>query len=138
MGKIDTITKDYMRNNSVFADAFNYFIYGGRQVIKPESLRELDTTEIAVPFGNGNETAVQKFRDLLKTATLMADDKAAYLVLGVENESEVKFAEPVKAGMISCNIQSKCSRRRSGTGRQRTGKGMSPGNSFPGFIRRTG
>ncbi len=29
MGKIDTITKDYMKKNSIFADAFNYFIYGG-------------------------------------------------------------------------------------------------------------
>ena len=86
MGKIDTVTKDYMKNNTVFADAFNYFIYGGRQIIDPENLRELDATEIAVPFGNENEVAVQKYRDLLKTATVMMDDRAAYLLLGVENE----------------------------------------------------
>ena len=88
-----------MRNNSVFADAFNYFVYGGKQVIKPENLHELDTTEIAIPFGNGDEAAVQKFRDLLKAAVFMADDDMVYLVLGVENEAEVKFAEPVKTGL---------------------------------------
>lgn len=57
MGKIDTITKDYMKNNSVFADAFNFYVYGGRQVIRPENLRELDTTEFAVPFGSKNDEA---------------------------------------------------------------------------------
>lgn len=96
MGKIDTVTKDYMKKNSVFADTFNYFIYGGRQIIDPKNLQELDTTEIAVPFGNGNQVAVQKFRDLLKAATLMTDEKATYLILGVENESDAKYAEPVK------------------------------------------
>ena len=96
MGTIDTITKNYMKDITVFADAFNYLLYDGKPVIKPGSLQELDTTEIAIPFANGNEEAVQKFRDLLKSATLMSDDKAAYLILGVEAESEVKYAEPVK------------------------------------------
>ena len=137
MGKIDTITKDYMRNNSVFADAFNYFIYGGEQVIQPENLRELDTEEIAVPFGgdDGNEVAVQKFRDLLKTATLMADDKAAYLVLGVENESEVKFAEPVKAGLYdflqySKQVQQAAQRHR----KAKDWKGHESGEFLSGFY----
>ena len=29
MGVADTVTKKYMRENKVFADAFNYLIYGG-------------------------------------------------------------------------------------------------------------
>ena len=89
MGKIDTVTKDYLRKNSVFADACNYFINDGMQIIRPEKLQELDTTEIAVPFGNENEVAVQKYRDLLKAATVMMDDEATYLIFGVENESDV-------------------------------------------------
>lgn len=51
MGAADTVTKAYMRENTIFADAFNYLIYGGRRVIDPNSLKELDTTEIALPFG---------------------------------------------------------------------------------------
>ena len=62
MGKVDTITKNYMSNNVVFADAFNYLMYDGNPVIRPEKLRELDTTEIAIPSVNGSEVAVQKFR----------------------------------------------------------------------------
>lgn len=33
MGLADTVTKAYMKDNSVFADAFNYLIYGGEAVV---------------------------------------------------------------------------------------------------------
>ena len=36
IGAIDAITKAYIRKNEVFADAFNYFMYDGAQVIQPE------------------------------------------------------------------------------------------------------
>lgn len=49
--KADTITKDYISDTNVFADVFNYFIYGGEQVITPEQLEERDPTEIALPYG---------------------------------------------------------------------------------------
>ena len=48
IGAADTVTKAYIRKNEVFADAFNYFMYDGRQKIQPEQLRELDSTEIAI------------------------------------------------------------------------------------------
>lgn len=31
MGKKDTLTKDYMKNTQVFADAFNHLIYQGKK-----------------------------------------------------------------------------------------------------------
>lgn len=71
MGLADTVTKAYMKENTVFADAFNYLIYGGKTVVDPALLQELDTTEIVLPFGaqdeNGSqpEDAVQKYRDVL-------------------------------------------------------------------------
>lgn len=48
MGVTDAVTKAYIRENEVFADAFNYFMYDGIQKIQPGQLRELDTTEIAI------------------------------------------------------------------------------------------
>ena len=136
MGKIDTVTKDYMKKNSVFADAFNYFIYGGKQVIKPENLQELDTTEIAFPFGNGDEVAVQKFRDLLKAAILMMDGNAAYLILGVENESEVKYAEPVKTGLYDFLQYSKQVQQTAGRHREaKDRRGHNDGEFLTGFYR---
>ena len=46
----DTVTTKYMRQSQIFADAFNYYIYGGEQVIDPDGLEELDTREGDVPL----------------------------------------------------------------------------------------
>ena len=51
MGLKDTVINKFVRQNHVFADAFNYFVYDGEQVITPDSLEELDTREIEVPYG---------------------------------------------------------------------------------------
>ena len=99
MGKIDTQAKQYMGDNARFADAFNYFIYGGKQVIDPAALTELDTTEIVIPYGNKTKAPVQKFRDLLKSWQVKTDGEAVYAVLGTELESDVNYAMPVKAGL---------------------------------------
>lgn len=102
IGVIDTITKAYIRENEVFADAFNYFIYQGRQVINPEHLKELDTTEVILPMGADEKNtekplnAVQKYRDVLKSAAIMVDNRSAYILLGVENQTNVHYAMPVR------------------------------------------
>ena len=43
MGMADAVTKQYMKENTVFADAFNFLLYNGENVILPQTLRELDT-----------------------------------------------------------------------------------------------
>lgn len=97
MGKADTVTKEYMQDAEVFADAFNYYIYGGKQVIRPEQLRALDTTELATLFGENSENAqVQVYRDVLKSVTAMEDGRFAYLILGIENQTSIHYAMPVR------------------------------------------
>ena len=56
MGFTDTVTKSYIRENTVFADAFNYLLYDGKQIIKPENLHTKDITEIAIPFHPEDKT----------------------------------------------------------------------------------
>ena len=97
MGEKDTITKNYMQDKTIFADAFNFLLYNGEQVIKPEQLKPIDTASLALPYGDdGQVISFQKFRDVLKVATAMEDDNYAYLILGIENQSEIHFAMPVK------------------------------------------
>lgn len=101
MGRMDTMTKEYLAHNEVFADAFNYLIYDGRPVIRPEALHELDTAEIALPYGTDQAVEpVQKYRDVLKELTVslvgMEDEQAAYLILGIENQMKVHYAMPVR------------------------------------------
>ena len=106
IGAADTITKAYIRENAVFADAFNYLIYGGRQVVNPEELKEVDTTEIIIPFNTYDENkdekknaAVQKYRDVLKSIVIMQDSQAAYILLGIENQTDIHYAMPVRNGI---------------------------------------
>ncbi len=100
MGKIDTITKEYVGNPVVFADAFNQLLYHGNQKIDPARLTELDTTEIVIPYGaSGAGVPEQKYRDVLKLLYAMTDGKTAYCVVGIENQSEIHYALPVKNGV---------------------------------------
>ena len=72
----DTATKQYVSEAEVFADAFNYLIYDGEQVIKPEQLTDMDTTQYVIPYHEdekGKPEAAQKYRDTLKTLAVKTD-----------------------------------------------------------------
>ena len=99
MGAIDTETKAYLSDRRRFADAFNFSVYDGDEVILAEDLKELDTAAIALPYGVDAKAAVQKYRDLLKLYTVMQDERAIYLVLGLEIQALVHYAMPVR-GML--------------------------------------
>ena len=97
MGRKDIITKEYMEDTEVFADVFNHMIYQGEKVIDPKNLKELDTASVVIPYGaDGAEVPYQKYRDVFKILCAMEDENAVYLLLGVENQSNVHYAMPVK------------------------------------------
>lgn len=98
MGKVDIRTKEYVSRPEVFSDLFNYYVYGGNEVIRSEDLLEMDTTELAFPDEGGVSRPEQRFRDVLKQAVVMEDDTAKYLlILGVENQRNVHYGMPVEA-----------------------------------------
>ena len=99
MGDIDSEGKQYFSVNSIFADLFNFLLYDGKPVIQPDKLKELDTTEIAIPYGNGARVPVQKYRDLLKLWSAMMDDDAIYVMLGAELQDKIHYAMPVRRGL---------------------------------------
>lgn len=95
LGKIDTVTKEYMKDPIIFADVFNKFLYHGKQVINPDNLIEMDSTEIVVPYGEGKAgVPEQKYRDVLKL--MMTDGNIAYCILGCEDQGTIHYAMPVK------------------------------------------
>ena len=143
IGLTDTVTKAYMKDNSVFADAFNYLIYGGKAVVDPNQLQELDTTEIALPLGSQDddgkhpEEAVQKYRDVLKSAVIKQDDEAAYILLGIENQTDIHYAMPVRniiydALQYGKQVADIAARHRASNGDQ---KGHSRGEYLSGFYK---
>lgn len=79
-----------------FADCFNHYLYGGEQVIKPEQLTPCESTELTVIPKDDTVETTEKYRDVLKKCIVMQDDKATYLLLGIENQSDIHYALPVK------------------------------------------
>ena len=98
MGKKDTRTKAYMSDPKYFADAFNSAVFNGKQIVKADSLmlQEMDPTEWGIVITDDTKDIVQKVRDILKKCIVMNDGNASYLLLGIENQSEVHYAMPVK------------------------------------------
>ena len=84
MGRRDKLTKNYMRNPEKFADFFNGFIDDGQEVINWKDLQEVDPTSLI------------KIRDIIKSAIVMKDGEKYLVLLGIENQSDVHYAMPVR------------------------------------------
>lgn len=96
MGKRDILTKQYLSQNAIFADAFNFYLFNGEKVIKPEDLQERDVNELAVTEKLGNVLATQKMRDVLKVCAIKQNDFATLVLLGIEGQASVHYAMPVR------------------------------------------
>ena len=81
MGKEDSLCKKFMSDNEIFADAFNFLLYSGKQKIKPSDLKSMDTTAISVELKNNNLVTVQKNRDILKVLAAKRNAKTGFLIV---------------------------------------------------------
>ncbi len=96
MREKSVMSRRFIAQKKVFADIFNFHLYQGRRVIKEEDLQERDSTEVAVLIQDEKAYAVEKVRDILKECVIKTTDKAIYLMLGIENQSELHYAMPVR------------------------------------------
>lgn len=96
MGKKDTVEKTYLSDNARFADVVNYVLYKGEKVILPDDLVEQDTTETIVENIKGTLLDSQKWRDVLKRAVIKTCNGRRYVLLGIENQTDVHYAMPLK------------------------------------------
>lgn len=86
-----------MRNPIIFADFFNGLIYGGKQEIDWAQLQEIDTSMLLkFQAGSRKLKSLQKFRDIIKKSVIMRNDKCFYAILGIENQSDIHYAMPVR------------------------------------------
>ena len=100
MGNIDKLTTKFMNHKDVFADAFNFFIYNGEKIIDASTLKPMDSHILLDIFDwdkpKQSYKTVQKYRDVFKQAVIKYDDEAAYVLLGVENQTDIHYAMPVR------------------------------------------
>lgn len=91
MGKTNIAINQYLADNERFADLFNVVVFHGRRIVSADDLSELDTK--ARRDGSGGDPASHEYvRDQIKQWKC----GAKLLVLGVEPESSVQYALPVK------------------------------------------
>ena len=97
MGAKDTKAKEFLSDNERFADLFNYYLFEGKQIINANELCERDTTKVLSIFGTDKkEIQKQKWRDLLKSAIIKTTEYGIFVLLGVENQSEIHYAMPIR------------------------------------------
>ena len=77
MGAKDAKAREFLSNNERFADLFNFYLFKGKQVIKPSDLQEKDTATVLSLYGiDKKEVQKQRWRDQAYTSNY------AYCLLG--------------------------------------------------------
>lgn len=90
--KPDVIFKNFWRDNGHFASLFNTVVFGGKTVIRPEALKELDTdVSNFVKFGKYEES-LTRTRDVVKKAVHDTD----FVILGIENQRKIHYGMPLR------------------------------------------
>ena len=98
----DELTKDFMSQNSVFAEFINYSIHNGEELIEPENLQELDSVHITSLLNKMEETGditpktVKRTRDIIKRSVIKSDDNNTYVIFGIENQTNIDYTMPLR------------------------------------------
>ena len=92
LGKRNVAINNYLSDKERFADLFNVKVFSGKQIVMPEDLTDMDTKALRI-YHNAEESIHEEFiRDQLKQWKY----GARLLILGLEPESSVHYALPVK------------------------------------------
>ena len=82
----DSLAKEYIKDNIIFADLINYYFFDGKKKVKDSDLKELDTTQVETLK---DDFTIQRYRDLVKEACIKEDSNNTYIIFGIENQSEI-------------------------------------------------
>ena len=93
MGKANTSVNQWLRDNHRFASLYNGYVFGGRQIIRPEELEDLDReTDILVTDKAGKTKVVGRRRDIVKRWKNNVD----LAILACESQDKIHYAMPVR------------------------------------------
>lgn len=94
MGQVDLATKNFFGKKDIFADLMNNYFFQGRKVIQAKDLVDRDTESVLANFKPGKLKS--KYRDLFKQVEIKADKRATYVLIGIENQTEVDYTMPIR------------------------------------------
>ena len=81
----DSLAKEYISDNAIFADLINFYFFDGDKKVIDSDLKELDTTSVKTLK---QRFQIQRYRDLIKEACIKEDSNNTYIIFGIENQSE--------------------------------------------------
>ena len=94
--KKDNATKIFMSRKDIFADAVNFRVFGGREIVHPEDLQEVDGEEL-LHLGRGRDRLwMERYRDVFKCVAMRDGSGMKYLLVGVENQSRIDLSMPAR------------------------------------------
>lgn len=93
MGTGNAAVKQWMSNRSRFADLYNGYVFGGKQIVLPEDLEPMESeADILLTDKKGKKKELQRHRDIVmrwKKGPLLA-------MLACENQAKIHYAMPVR------------------------------------------
>ena len=93
MGKADVNVNIWLSEKKRFANLFNGVIYGGRQVILPEDLEEVNpVSSVSVKNRAGKTKNMKKYRDII----MKWRNQATLVLLANESRDKIHYAMPHK------------------------------------------
>ena len=98
MKKVENAFIPFLEQPEEFADLFNGFVFGGRQVILPENLSPLPESERSlIQSKNGTVETVVRFRDIARKAKI--GTVPVLLVCAVEHQNHLDYSMPHRVMM---------------------------------------
>lgn len=94
--KADIVLKEYWRNNEQFADFFNAVLFGGKQIIKPDELTDVDSEESAILEHKEYAESMKASRDHIKVRKKSSSIGIEFTMLGMESQKHIHYAMPMR------------------------------------------
>ena len=102
MGEIDIRAHELLSDPMEFAKLFNMACFGGRPVVRPELLHEVDSV-VALSGGKGHgggkgrgDKGSLSIRDIVRRVHIMEGDGTSYMLLGIENQTAIDYGMVVR------------------------------------------
>lgn len=99
MGQKDLSMQPVLQDKEYFADICNMMLFHGKPFIRPEHLKDMDSTIVnPVEEPGGESNSVKKIRDSMKELEIvqMESHNASYVILGIEHQSAIDYSMPVR------------------------------------------
>lgn len=88
----DIQAKNYWRDNERFADFLNSVCFGGKDVIVPDRLKDVDTEEAVSYIKDEQLKNIVRYRDVVKEY----GSGMEFILIGLENQAKVHYAMPIR------------------------------------------